>query len=103
MPKLSLSIPHRLGKERAMELVKDFAEKIHDRFHDQAKNIEHSWEDNKLNFSFRTMGMNFKGALTVEEEVVNVEGELPFAAMMFKGKIEQGFREELTKLLASNG
>lgn len=102
MPKLSLSVPHRLGKERATEMVKNFAEKIHDRYQDQAKDVEHSWEDNKLQFSFRTMGMNFKGALTVEEDAVNVQGELPFAAMMFKGKIEEGFRGELTKLLKAD-
>jgi len=102
MPKLSLSVPHQLGKEQAIERVKNFAGKILDRYQDQAKDVQHSWEDNKLQFSFRTMGMNFKGALTVEEDVINVEGELPFAAMMFKGKIEEGFRGELTKLISAD-
>jgi hypothetical protein len=38
--------------------------------------------------------------VTVEPNEVKLHGVLPFAAMMFKGKIEQTVREELEKLLA---
>ncbi len=100
MPKLSVAVPHQLGKEAATERVKKLAEKLNHRYQDQAKDVEHSWDDSTLNFSFRTMGMSFKGALAVEDEAVNIDGDLPFAAMMFKGKIEQSCRDELTKLLA---
>ncbi|MBI3837770.1 MAG: polyhydroxyalkanoic acid system family protein [Planctomycetia bacterium] len=44
--------------------------------------------------------MNIKGELTVDPNEVKINGVLPFAAMMFKGKIEQTVREELEKVLA---
>jgi hypothetical protein len=37
--------------------------------------------------------------MTVEPNEVKINGALPFAAMMFKGKIEQSVREELEKAL----
>ena len=100
MPKMSLAIPHELGSEEATERVTRLAAKIHDRYKDQAKDLEESWEGNTLNFSFRSMGMNFKGDVTVEDSEVKMTGDLPFAAMMFKGKIEQAVREQMTKTLA---
>ena len=45
-------------------------------------------------------GFNIKGDLTVDPSEVKVVGSLPFAAMMFKGMIEQGVRDELVKVLA---
>ncbi len=99
MPKLSIAVPHELGKEEATDRVKRLAEKISDRYQDKAKDVEHAWEGNTLSYSFRTMGMNFKGAISVGDDAVNVDGDLPFAAMMFKSKIESSCREELTKLL----
>ena len=41
-----------------------------------------------------------RSARAVEDERVVVNGDLPFAAMMFKGKIEQALREQMTKVLA---
>jgi hypothetical protein len=45
------------------------------------------------------MGMSFKGDMIVEDSEVKVNGELPFAAMMFKGKIETAVREQMAKTL----
>ncbi len=100
MPKLSISIPHELSSEEATQRVTRLAEKILDRYKDQAKDIEHSWQDNTLTYSFRSMGMSFKGDMVVEESEVKVNGNLPFAAMMFKGKIETAVREQMAKTLA---
>ena len=40
------------------------------------------------------------GAMTVADDGVKVDGDIPFAAVMFKGKIEQGFRDMVDKALA---
>ena len=53
-----------------------------------------------LNFGFTTFGFPIKGAIAVEPAEVKLDGDLPFAAMMFKGKIEQEFKDALTRLLA---
>ncbi len=100
MPKMSVTVPHALGQEGAIEKLKSFVPKIKERYQGQVSNLEENWAGNVLNFGFTTFGFPIKGALTVEPSDVKLDGDLPFAAMMFKGKIEQEFKESLVKLLA---
>ena len=39
------------------------------------------------------------GILTVEDQLARLSGNLPFAALAFRGKIEQSIKDELAKLL----
>ena len=100
MPKTALTVPHGLGQDAAIERLKNFIPRIKHAFADKVSDLEESWEANVLSFSFKTFGMSIKGKMAVEEEKVDFNGELPFAAMMFKGKIEDSIRTELDKLLA---
>jgi hypothetical protein len=100
MPSLSISIPHALGTEEAVSRLKTFFQKLKERHADKVSNLEEQWEGNKLSYAFSTYGFNIKGDLDVEPGEIKVNGSLPFAAMMFKGKIEQAVREELEKQLA---
>ena len=100
MPSLTISTPHALTTEEATARLKTFFEKLKARHQDKVSNLLEQWIDNKLEYSFSTYGFNIKGDLTVEPGEVKVNGSLPFAAMMFKGKIEQSVREELEKRLA---
>jgi hypothetical protein len=52
-----------------------------------------------MNFSFSTFGFKIAGALEAADQMVTVRGDLPFAAAMFKGKIEGDIRQQLEKLL----
>ncbi len=99
MPSLSISTPHALGAEEAASRLKTFFEKLKERHSDKISNLEESWDGNHLNYAFSTYGFHIKGDVDVEPSEVKVNGVLPFAAMMFKGKIEQTVREELEKLL----
>ncbi|MEX2559164.1 MAG: polyhydroxyalkanoic acid system family protein [Pirellulales bacterium] len=100
MPKFSMSVPHTLGREQATERLKGFLAKIKERHKDQVSNLQEEWAGNLLKFSFTTFGFKIGGATTVEENEVKLDGDIPFAAMMFKGKIEQEIRESLNKVLA---
>jgi putative polyhydroxyalkanoate system protein len=100
VPKLDFSVPHALGKEEARSRLEAFADRVRAKYEGQVKDVKQSWEGDTLCFGFRTLGSNFDGRLTVEEDRLNVGGSLPFAAMMFKGKIESTIREELERLMA---
>jgi hypothetical protein len=100
MPSMSITTPHSLGMEEATERLKTFFEKLKARHQDKVSNLEQAWHDNRLEYSFSTYGFSIKGDLTVDPNEVKINGVLPFAAMMFKGKIEQSVREELEKVLA---
>jgi hypothetical protein len=97
---MSITAPHALGTEEATARLKSFFEKMKQRHQDKVSNLEEQWEGNRLAYGFSTYGFHIKGDLTVEPNEVKVNGSLPFAAMMFKGKIEQTVRDELEKLLA---
>jgi hypothetical protein len=99
MPGFDITAPHALGQEAAIDRLKGFVEKIGQRFPDQVSNLQEQWNGNVLDFSFTTYGFKIKGAATVEPEQVRLKGDLPLAAMMFKGKIEQSIRDEVAKVL----
>ena len=100
MPSLSLAMPHSLGQEEALRRLQKAIEKAKARNEGKVTNLVENWIGNRLDYSFSTFGFNVKGDVTVEPGEVKLHGSLPFAAMMFKGKIEQTVREELGKILA---
>ncbi len=100
MPSLTISTPHALSAEEATERLKKFFQKLKDRHSDKVSNLEEKWDGNKLAYAFSTYGFNVKGDVTVEPDQVKLNGQLPFAAMMFKGKIEQTVKDELNRLFA---
>ncbi len=101
MPKMSISVPHELGQEGAAERLKGFLGRIRERHESQVRDLQEEWLDNVLKFSFKTYGFAIKGAAEIEASEVKLDCDLPFAAMMFKGKIEQEMKEALARALAS--
>jgi hypothetical protein len=89
-----------LGKQEARSRLEAFADRVRAKYEGQVKDVKQSWDGDTLCFGFRTLGSNFDGRLTVEEDRLSVGGSLPFAAMIFKGKIESTIREELERLMA---
>ena len=54
-----------------------------------------------LAFGFKTFGIKITGDITALDNKLDVNGEIPFSAMMFKGKIESEVREQLGRLMKS--
>ena len=99
MPGFSTEVPHTLGQEQATERLKGFVEKVRERYQDQVKDMEGEWSGHTLNVSFKTYGFAIKATVDVEEDAVKLNGQLPFAAVAFRGKIEQSISGELEKVL----
>jgi hypothetical protein len=100
MPGMNVEVPHAMGKEAAVEKLKSLMDHIQARYKDQVKDIQQSWDENVLNFSFKSFGLTITGALTVEDDKATLDGKLPIAAMAFRGQIENSIREELQKQLS---
>ena len=100
MPSFSAEIPHGLGRDQATERLRGFTDRIRNKYKDQVSDFEESWtEDGQLSFSFKTFGFKIGGQVAVDEDKVNLTGELPFAAVAFRGKIEQEIRDQIAKAL----
>ena len=101
MPGFSTEVAHQLGQKAAVEKLKGFLERVKRHYAKEITEIQGEWKDNVLNYELTTYGIKIDGTLTVEENLVKMAGNLPFAAMMFKGKISESIRSALEKELAS--
>jgi hypothetical protein len=101
MPKFNVNVPHSLSQDEARSRLERFAEMLEKKFQNQVSELHQSWENDTLNFRFKTYGIPLSGGITVGTNELSCAGELPFSAMMFRGKIESAIREELEKLVAA--
>lgn len=99
MPKFDLDVPNPVGREEALKRLQGFSDQLQQKYQDQLSDLEQAWDGDQLTFSFKTFGFKVGGTLTVAEEQVNVAGELPMTAAMFKGKITSAIEEQLGRLL----
>jgi hypothetical protein len=99
MPSLSVQVPHQLPIPDAVSRLQTFLEEVRRDHGDRVSNVKGEWLGETLQFGFTAMSMQINGNLVVREEEVHVSGNLPFAATLFRGTIEQTIRTELEKLL----
>lgn len=99
MPKFNFELSHELTKDEVKSRLERFTEALRTKYKDQVSDLDQNWSGDTMSFGFKTMGVKLSGDMTVHDDRLVVDGELPFAAMMFKGKIESEMREQLGRLL----
>jgi hypothetical protein len=100
MPSFSTEVAHSLGRETAKKRLESFLGRAAEVYKDQVRELSGEWDGDTLNFQMRTYGFQITGDLLVEEERVKMDGQLPFAAVAFRGKIEKSFAKELQRMLS---
>jgi putative polyhydroxyalkanoate system protein len=101
MPKFGVTVPHQLSKDEAQSRLERFVEVLQTKFQGKVSDLNQSWEGDTLKFSFKTYGIQLSGGIEVKENELKLDGDLPFAAMMFKGKIESDIKEQLERIMAA--
>ena len=99
MPAFQVNVPHALGQEQAVERLKVFLLKVAEHYKGQVSTLEGNWVENVLTFAMTTYGFTISGKLTVDDSSAQLAGQLPFAALAFRGKIEKSIADELRKEL----
>ena len=99
MPSFNTEVSHSLGKEKAKQRLESFLDRAAQVYKDQVSELRGEWSGDTLNFHMTTYGFTISGDLAVEEESVKMQGQLPFAAVAFRGKIEKSFAKELQRAL----
>lgn len=100
MASLEMHIPHQLSQEEALSRIQKLLLNVQTRFADQVKDVHEEWNDNVGIFSFSVMNMPVSGRLTVDGGAVELDGKIPLAASLFKGKIKEVIMEEAKKILS---
>jgi hypothetical protein len=80
--------------------MESFLQKAVEVYKDQVSDLKGEWVGDTMNFAITTYGFKITGALEVEDEKVRLSGQLPFAALAFRGKIEKSFASELQRALS---
>jgi len=101
MPALKLTFPHQLGQAEAATRLHGLLARVKEKYQDQVSDLKETWNDNTLSFSFSTYGFQVSGDVIVQDSEVVLDGQIPFAAMMFKGRIENGIRDQMAKVLTA--
>jgi hypothetical protein len=100
MPTVKLSVPHKLGADGAKARIQKLISENLQQMSGMVTDVKENWVENKNNFSFRAMGFNVAGAMTVQPSDVLIEVNLPLAALPFKSKMEQELKTRAQQLLA---
>jgi hypothetical protein len=99
MSTLSMSIPHQLGKDEALNRIQSVLKNVQAKFGNQVSDLEQNWNGNAGEFSFKVMNMPVSGTLKVNDADVALDSKLPMAAALFEGKIKSIIMEEARKVL----
>jgi hypothetical protein len=94
-----MEVPHELSADEAKSRLERFIESLRSQHGDKVSDLEQAWNGNTLSFAFKTFGFKIAGAIASLDKKLDVSGDIPFAAMMFKGKIESEIREQLGRLM----
>ncbi len=100
MPSFSTEVPHTLGQSTAQGKLAKFVDQMIEQYQDQISHADGVWEGNILKYTLTTFGMKIDGKLTVTDNKVTADGNLPFAALILRGKIVEGVRDALEAALA---
>jgi hypothetical protein len=100
MPKISLSVPHSLEQDVALEKVRGLLDSVKAEHGDRISGLREEWQGNTGKFSFSIMGFPVSGSLVVESSQVNLDGKIPLMAMPFKDKVKNIIMEQAQRILA---
>ena len=101
MPGFSTEVSHPLDQQTAVAKLKGLMEGLRSKYKDVASDVQGAWNGNVLSFSLKVMGFAVSGTVAVEDHKAKVQGDLPLAASMFRGKIEESIKTEMERELAS--
>jgi hypothetical protein len=99
MPKYTTQVDHELSQDDAVARLRSFVPGLKARFQAHIQDVEEWWTGHVLNMRFTTYGMRVTCALSAEVRVARLDYELPLAAIMFRGAIEQSVQAALRDAL----
>jgi hypothetical protein len=99
MPKLNMAVSHSLTQEEAIKRIMKLLDDTKTKFSHKISDLHEEWDGHTGKFNFSAMGFPVSGTLTVKATQVHISGNLPFAAMLFRGKIESTIKHRAETLL----
>lgn len=96
---LTVSIPHRLGREEALRRIKNGLGSVRSDYAQFVQVNEEIWSGDRLSFSVTTMKQNVSGTVDVMEDQVRLEVTLPWLLASVAHGIDGLIRKRATLML----
>jgi Putative polyhydroxyalkanoic acid system protein (PHA_gran_rgn) len=100
MASLDIAIPHSLPPQEALSRIQGLLQKLQREQKDIVKDVSEKWNGNEGEFSFSAKGFDLSGTIKVEENLVHINSQLPFALSFFKGMISKTIKDKAGELLS---
>jgi len=96
---LTVSIPHRLGKEEALRRIKTGLDRAKGEFAWAIRFDDERWEGDRLDFRVSALAQHAAGSITVLEDAVRVEVTLPWLLARFAQAAQRVIGQSGAKML----
>src|SRR5262245_11704667 len=96
---VTVSVPHRLGREEAVRRLKTGLERTRGQFGALIAVEQEVWSGDTLQFQMRTLGQFAAGTITVLEDSLRIEVTLPWLLARAAERILPAMRKQATLLL----
>lgn len=99
MPRVSTTIHHQLSKDEARSRIDGLIDAIRRDYADMVSQLQGNWNGDTLEVSFTAYGFDIASDVHVHPETVDVDAQIPLAALPFKGKIQRTIVGKLEEVL----
>ncbi len=96
---LTVSIPHRLGKDEALRRIKGGLDRAKGEFAWALRFDQERWDGDRLDFRVSALAQHAMGSITVFEDSVRVEVMLPWLLARFAQAAQRVIGQTGTKML----
>jgi hypothetical protein len=100
MPKFNVSVPHAIDRTEAVNKLKSFMDAAREDSPVELSDVKEDWDESgNLDFAFSAMGFRIAGKMVTEAMKVSINGNLPFAALPFRGAIENQLKSKIIEAI----
>ncbi|MFT5301495.1 MAG: hypothetical protein ACI87E_004737 [Mariniblastus sp.] len=100
MAKFNVVVDHGTQREVVVTRLRGFSDRVKEDAPVEVTDVEEIWDDTgNLSFSFKAMGFKISGSVVTCELLVTVKGQLPFAALPFRGAIESQIADKIREAI----
>ena len=96
---MEVTVGHQLGPEEVRRRLEAGLETLLCRFGDSVSNINRNQEGDTTRFSCLTQGQNITGFMTLADQQVVLNLDLPWAAKFFEDVIREAIEANLAQIL----
>lgn len=96
---MKVEYPHTLGKDVALEKIKAALVDAIGKYSDKVSDIKEEWNYCVGNISFSSYGFTLKVKIVVDDNIIYIEGKIPWLISSYSSKIEKILLDNIKRIL----